>query len=102
MRDASQLLRSTGTRIADRFVCQRVQHAARRVSRDVAIEHPTNPSRRVTVSMGVSTIMSFGVPSTVAELFELADAALYKAKSEGRDKYIASTRVGDVVQQLAG
>lgn len=39
-RDASQLLRSTGTRIADRLVCQRIQHATRRVSRNVSIEEP--------------------------------------------------------------
>ena len=40
MLDASQRLRSSGTRITNRFACQRVQQTARRVPRDLAVKPP--------------------------------------------------------------
>lgn len=53
------------------------------------IPHTGNTSGRVTVSVGVATLMATAV-SHVDELIESADRALYQAKASGRDKVIAA------------
>jgi diguanylate cyclase (GGDEF)-like protein len=47
--------------------------------------HESLPEVTVTVSMGVSTFSS-GNPTTYTQLVQLADAAMYKAKSRGKDQ----------------
>jgi len=49
------------------------------------LEHPSNPSGIVTVSIGISTSSGSERVSPV-DLTQAADRALYKAKSKGRDR----------------
>ncbi len=51
---------------------------------NAAIAHPTHPSQRVTISIGVATAAAQQA-LTPQELIGLADAALYRAKHAGRD-----------------
>jgi len=54
---------------------------------------------KVTVSAGIAT--AFPHTATVAELMEAADAALYRAKREGRDRTCVSATSGAPVQSQA-
>ncbi len=58
---------------------------ARHAVRDLAVPHLLSPSERVTISVGLASM----VPSRVGEATELiaaADKALYEAKRNGRDQ----------------
>jgi diguanylate cyclase (GGDEF)-like protein len=52
---------------------------------DAAIEHPTSPLRRVSVSIGLSCYPE-NTKQSLQETIESADAALYKAKQNGRNQ----------------
>ncbi|MCB1645462.1 MAG: diguanylate cyclase [Pseudomonadales bacterium] len=56
--------------------------------RELRISHPDSPEGIVTLSMGVTTIIPDARTSR-AQLVERADELLYRAKSEGRNRYIA-------------
>ena len=61
---------------------------------DLALAHPTRPDpiKRVTISMGVAATLpeDSGRPG---DLFAEADAALYAAKSQGRNQFCMSDRL---------
>ncbi|HSI46763.1 MAG TPA: diguanylate cyclase [Ideonella sp.] len=54
--------------------------------RQLALPHPANGQRCVTVSGGISTCVPDG-STTIESLLSRADAALYTAKSLGRDRF---------------
>ncbi|PZP90812.1 MAG: sensor domain-containing diguanylate cyclase [Variovorax paradoxus] len=62
-----------------------VAEAARRAVRDLAIEHAGSPLGRVTVSLGVASLIP-GRDHARTDLLMSADAALYDAKRLGRDR----------------
>lgn len=65
------------------------QSLAERILRDMAelqIPHPATPLGHVTVSIGVSTLADCTEP-TPQQLISQADAALYRAKGEGRNRW---------------
>jgi diguanylate cyclase (GGDEF)-like protein len=65
---------------------------ARQALWDLALEHETSPvAARVTLSIGVA-IKQPGKPESARQLIERADAALYLAKKNGRNKVILSSR----------
>ena len=51
----------------------------------LSLSHPSSPFGVVTISIGVSTFDG-SAPSSLAELLESADRALYMAKREGRNR----------------
>ncbi|MGO8800917.1 MAG: diguanylate cyclase [Roseiarcus sp.] len=55
---------------------------------ELNIPHSASPTRRVTVSMGVS-ILAAGDGKSASEWVEQADAALYRAKGLGRNRVMA-------------
>ncbi len=60
--------------------------------RALAIPHPTSGvSACVTLSLGVATML-VDPECPPSELVSVADAALYEAKSEGRDRYVVRDR----------
>ena len=63
--------------------------------RELTVLHQGQPLGRITVSVGVAELPSHG--TTPKELIEGADAALYRAKKEGRDR----VTVADPVLQAA-
>jgi diguanylate cyclase (GGDEF)-like protein/PAS domain S-box-containing protein len=64
--------------------------AAERV-RQVVIAQPFAAAGRLTISAGVADLAHAGSPE---QLFQLADAALYAAKSRGRNNVIRASEVG--------
>ncbi|MBL8433983.1 MAG: diguanylate cyclase [Zoogloea sp.] len=61
----------------------------RRELADLRIPHPASAFGHVTVSIGVSSLGSAGA-QTPEQLVGQADAALYRAKQEGRDRWLAA------------
>ncbi|MCW3147531.1 GGDEF domain-containing protein [Stutzerimonas stutzeri] len=51
-----------------------------------AIAHPASPQGRVGVSIGIATLQS---GQTAEQLYHCADAALYRAKQAGKNRYAA-------------
>ncbi|WP_298398724.1 GGDEF domain-containing protein [uncultured Azonexus sp.] len=67
---------------------------AERIRREVAdagIVHPSRDDGRVSISIGVNCAPPDRVPLTARELIAGADAALYRAKREGRNRSILHT-----------
>ena len=56
----------------------------RRVVRNLAVDFQGQALGRVTVSLGVATFPTHG--TTTEALMVAADAALYRAKAQGRDR----------------
>jgi diguanylate cyclase (GGDEF)-like protein len=69
---------------ASRVVGERVRVNVRAL----AIPYPESPEGIVTVSVGVASTRPAESGVTPSELLESADAALYQAKREGRDKVV--------------
>jgi len=69
---------------ASRVVGERVRHNVRAL----AIPYPEAPSGIVTVSVGVASTRPAESGLTTGELLASADAALYQAKREGRDRVV--------------
>jgi diguanylate cyclase (GGDEF)-like protein len=57
----------------------------RRAVEDLSITHPSSPSGRVTISVGLAAFEP-GDSLTAQDMLNRADAALYKAKAEGRNR----------------
>jgi diguanylate cyclase (GGDEF)-like protein len=75
--------------IASNLDAAGAQALAERILRDMAemkIPHPATPLGLVTVSIGVSTLAG-GADHTPQQLVDRADAALYRAKNEGRNRW---------------
>jgi diguanylate cyclase (GGDEF)-like protein/PAS domain S-box-containing protein len=65
---------------------------ARRALWDLALEHKASPvASRVTLSIGVA-IKQSGMPENAQQLLQRADAALYLAKNDGRNKVVLASR----------
>jgi diguanylate cyclase (GGDEF)-like protein len=69
---------------ASRLVGERVRLNVRAL----AIPYPESPTGIITVSVGVASTRPAESGVTPAKLLESADAALYQAKREGRDKVV--------------
>jgi len=69
---------------ASRVVGERVRHNVRAL----AIPYPAAPSGIVTVSVGVNSTRPSESGLTPQQLLATADAALYQAKREGRDRVV--------------
>ena len=75
--------------IASKLDAAGAQALAERILRDMAalkIPHPATPLGHVTVSIGVSTLEDC-TDHTPQQLISRADAALYRAKDEGRNRW---------------
>lgn len=55
--------------------------------RDLALPHPATESGHVTVSIGIATMVPTTQPDDEAAILKAADAALYRAKRNGRDRF---------------
>lgn len=62
-------------------ICERVREAVE----ELALAHPRSPGGRVTISVGVATMNPYA-PRAVHEVLSRADAAMYRAKREGRNR----------------
>lgn len=61
----------------------------RRSIADLALPHPSSPTGIITLSVGIAGYDP-GRPSTGRDVLEAADAALYQAKSAGRNRVVLS------------
>ena len=61
--------------------------------RDEQIEHPASPFGIVTISLGVATFMGTDRQLDERSLIELADRALYAAKSQGRNRVNVASEI---------
>jgi diguanylate cyclase (GGDEF)-like protein len=57
---------------------------------ELEIPHAANPAGRVTISIGASLFKPNGTSNDTAELISAADLALYRAKTEGRNRVVFS------------
>ncbi|MEG6505335.1 diguanylate cyclase [Nitratidesulfovibrio sp. 1201_IL3209] len=67
----------------------KVAESIRRAVADLGIDHSSSPLGHVTVSVGVATVRG-GRDVTPHQFIDMADRALYQAKSEGRNKAVAA------------
>src|SRR5690606_35082200 len=77
---------------ADADTAQSRAEAIRRAVTRTSIEHNGRTLGPVTLSIGLAVFPADGVTPEV--LFEVADASLYQAKAEGRDRVVHATRIG--------
>ena len=50
------------------------------------LPHPDSPFERVTISLGVASVYPYAAGETQQALMDAADAALYRAKNDGRNR----------------
>lgn len=70
---------------ADINQCHRIANLLLQATRNLHLEHPTSPFKRLTISIGIASM----IPSTdqpAAALVAAADRALYLAKTAGRNR----------------
>lgn len=80
--------------IASAEHARQLAEAIRRAIEAQSIEHPSSPFGRVTISIGVATMLAAD-PASAGELLARADQALYRAKNGGRNRVeIAPTPSG--------
>lgn len=72
----------------DTAAAQRIATQLLAALRAQAIVHPGSPQGRVGVSIGIATLQS---EQTAEQLYHSADAALYRAKQAGKNRYAAAT-----------
>ncbi|WP_170162298.1 diguanylate cyclase [Caldimonas tepidiphila] len=82
-----------GTPLAGAF---ELAHRIRERLAAQALPHADAPLGRVTVSIGVASLVPTG--QDAEQLVRLADAALYRAKAEGRDRVCGSDRASPAAQ----
>jgi diguanylate cyclase (GGDEF)-like protein len=63
--------------------------------KNLRLEHEQRPLGEITVSVGVALFPDQG--RTLDDLFQAADAALYQAKKNGRDRVVAAESIPWVV-----
>jgi diguanylate cyclase (GGDEF)-like protein len=71
----------------------------RQAVKQLHVEHRGRALGQVTTSVGVAIFPNHG--STAKSLLRVADAALYRAKSEGRDRVVVGDAASDVPENLA-
>ena len=74
--------------VADLKVTQARAERIRTRLRELPVMHQGQSLGMVTVSVGVAELPQHG--ASAKELLEAADAALYRAKREGRDRVVAA------------
>ncbi len=70
---------------ADINQCHRIANLLLQATRNLHLEHPKSPFKRITISIGIASM----IPSTdqsAAALVAAADQALYLAKADGRNR----------------
>jgi diguanylate cyclase (GGDEF)-like protein/PAS domain S-box-containing protein len=83
--------------VADLKTTQARGERIRSKLRELTVVHQGRPLGMVTVSVGVAELPRHG--TTPTELIEAADAALYRAKKEGRDRVIVADPAPSVEPQ---
>jgi len=71
----------------------------RQAVKQLHVEHRGRALGQVTTSVGVAIFPNHG--STAKSLLRVADAALYRAKSEGRDRVVVGNAASDAPDNLA-
>jgi diguanylate cyclase (GGDEF)-like protein len=78
----AMLLSPTNRRTAEEFARQIIED-----TRELNILHERSPLGRLSVSVGVA-LVDITPDTTFQDLMDTADAALYEAKAEGRDRFV--------------
>ncbi|WP_050477791.1 sensor domain-containing diguanylate cyclase [Herbaspirillum rhizosphaerae] len=73
--------------MTDRDSAYQIAEAVRNALEQLALPHIASPFRIVTASIGVAVVVP-GQAATPQSLFQLADAALYQAKQQGRNRVV--------------
>jgi diguanylate cyclase (GGDEF)-like protein len=84
--------------VADLKVTQARAERIRSKLRELPVLHQGQPLGMVTVSVGVAELPQHG--TSRKELIEAADAALYRAKREGRDRVVVAAAAPPAESQL--
>lgn len=77
----------------DEASARQVAESILQAIRDEQITHPASPFGIVTVSLGVATVIGSNRQISQRGLIELADRALYAAKSQGRNRVNVASEI---------